>query len=85
MQLLLLGKARRPWLVIPGALLLLLAILLSFSRGSWGATIVATLMTTGFAYLTSPEKRIRRRIVLLFAAVVALAVIALANCQAMTK
>lgn len=79
LQLLLLGKARRPWLVIPGALLLLLAILLSFSRGSWGATIVATLMTTGFAYLTSPEKRIRRRIVLLFAAVVALAVIALAG------
>ncbi len=78
LQLLLTGKARRPWLVVPAALLLLLAILLSFSRGSWGATVLATLMTTGFAYVSSEDRRVRRRIVVLFFAVVAMAALALA-------
>jgi hypothetical protein len=34
------GRARHPVLSVAGLLVLMMGILLSFSRGSWGATIV---------------------------------------------
>lgn len=77
LQLLLLGKAKRPLLALLGAIVLLLSIFLSFSRGSWGATIVATLLTTFFCFVTAKERRLRRRIVILFVSVLAVAAVAL--------
>lgn len=76
LQLLLLGKAKRPLLALLGTVVLLLSIFLSFSRGSWGATAVATLLTTFFCFVTAPDRRLKRRIVILFFAVLAVAAVA---------
>ncbi len=77
LQLLLLGKAKRPLLAFTGALVLLLSIFLSFSRGSWGATVMATLLTTVFCYVTANERRLRKRIVIIFVVMVGFAALAL--------
>lgn len=77
LQLLLLGKAKRPLLALLAALFLLLGIFLSFSRGSWGATVMATLLTTFFCFVTVKERRLRRRIIILFVSVLAVAAVAL--------
>lgn len=52
------------WLFIKSVMyvVVMVGIFLSFSRGAWGAIIVATLMTLVLAYLKSPEDRVRRRI-----------------------
>ena len=64
-QTLVLGRTRH--VVATGAALLVVVagIFLSFSRGSWGAFLVATLLSVALAYLTSAEPRLRRRIVLM--------------------
>ncbi len=77
LQLLLLGKAKRPMLALLGALVLLLSIFLSFSRGSWGATVMATLLTTFFCYVTATDRKLKRRIVILFVAFLAASAIAI--------
>ena len=77
LQLLLLGKARYPLVTLLTALFLLLGVFLSFSRGSWGATAMATLLTTFFSYVTATDRRLKRRIVILFVAVLVIAVVAL--------
>ena len=62
-QSVMLGTARRVWLSVLGLLVILAAVLLAFSRGSWGATIVALGMMTTMSFLTTTG-RIRRRIVI---------------------
>ena len=84
-QTLVLGRTRH--VVLTGAALLVVVagIFLSFSRGSWGAFLVATLLSVGLAYLTSAEPRLRRRIVLMtllaagIAALVLVVLLALPN------
>ena len=60
---LLVGEARRPLLSIAGILLLVTAIFLSFSRGSWGALVLAVALMTA-ATLWSSGARTRRRVAL---------------------
>lgn len=62
-QRLLLGRMRFLWLVLPSLALILAALFLSFSRGSWGAAIISLLMVVGFLFKTADSSAMRRRIV----------------------
>ena len=73
---LLTATARRPLLSLAGLLIVLAGIFLSFSRGSWGGTIVAVLLMVGSVYAASDSAALRRRIVLLTLTTVVLGVIA---------
>lgn len=82
MQNLILGRARF-WLFTLAMLgIILLGILLSGSRGSWGGTIVVTLMMVGFAFFTSGSGATRRRI--LIAGLVAMGFVAAAITAALS-
>lgn len=61
---LLVGRARWPSLSALSLGLVLTGVFLSFSRGSWGATIFALLLTAGAAFATHRDARMRRRIIL---------------------
>ncbi len=76
---LLTATARRPVLSLAGLLIILAGIFLSFSRGSWGGTIVAVIVMVGAVYAAGDSARLRRRIVLLTLATMALGVIAVAG------
>ncbi|ACL59793.1 O-antigen ligase family protein [Methylobacterium nodulans] len=56
------GRARHPLLSVAGLLLLLGAIFLSFSRGSWGGTAVAIALMVTCIYRTTASRALRRRI-----------------------
>lgn len=71
-QALLLGKGRRP-LQFAGFALVMAGVFLSFSRGSWGATLAALTIVMAATFLTHREPAMRRRIV----AMVAVAAVAL--------
>ncbi len=60
-----------------GVGVMLMGLLLSFSRGSWGATIIATLMMAGMAFATAKDLKERGRIIMIFWIVVALVVVGL--------
>ncbi|HMK90005.1 MAG TPA: O-antigen ligase family protein [Methylocystis sp.] len=77
LQRLLLGQARTRFetvATVVSEFVFLFGIFLSFSRGSWGATALSTVLIVGMAFVTSREPRIRRRIAVIAATVVALAV-----------
>jgi hypothetical protein len=61
----LIGKARWPLVNIAALLIVLIGVFISYSRGSWGATIFALILMTISTYLTSDTRRTRRRIVLM--------------------
>jgi O-antigen ligase len=61
-QRLLLGDRRRLWLVLPSLALVVTALFLSFSRGSWGAGVVSLAMTVVFLLKTADSRRQRLRI-----------------------
>lgn len=61
-QRLILSRSRFILLDLIGLTIIVGGIFLSFSRGSWGAFIVATALCIGSAYLTSNDGRMRRRI-----------------------
>jgi hypothetical protein len=63
-QNLMLGRARRPLGSIAVLGTILAAVFLSFSRGSWGATIFALGSMIAAAYATSDDVRLKRRIAL---------------------
>ncbi|AWN48466.1 polymerase [Methylobacterium terrae] len=63
---LLTGRARRPLLSGLGLAILLAGVFLSFSRGSWGGTVVMGAVMVAMIYRTSAP-RLRRRIVILAA------------------
>ncbi|MDP4001907.1 O-antigen ligase [Methylobacterium sp. NEAU K] len=73
---LLIGTARRPLASLAGLLIIVAGIFLSFSRGSWGGSVVAVLLMVGSVYAGSNSARLRRRIVLLTLATVVLGTIA---------
>jgi hypothetical protein len=81
-QGLLLGRFRRMGLSALAALLVFGNIFLSFSRGSWGATIAALCMLVGMSLFDGANAKRRRRILFfsgtVFAAVALLVVMALA-------
>ncbi len=54
-------RARRQWVTAGALLAILLAIFLSFSRGSWAATLVAVSLVFVSAFLTCGSAKLRRR------------------------
>jgi hypothetical protein len=75
MQNILLGRARSTILTLVPIVVLMAGIFLSFSRGAWGATILASLLMVGSAFATTPNPRLRARIATLALVAVAAAVI----------
>lgn len=75
---LLTATARRPVLSLAALLVILAGIFLSFSRGSWAGTFVATVVMIGSVYATGGSGRLRRRIVMLSLATLALGAVAVA-------
>ncbi|KST60823.1 polymerase [Methylobacterium sp. GXS13] len=73
---LLTGSTRRPLVSLAGLLIIMAGIFLSFSRGSWGGSVVAVLLMVGSVYAGSGSIRLRRRIVLLTLATLVLGTIA---------
>ncbi|HEV7440806.1 MAG TPA: O-antigen ligase family protein [Methylobacterium sp.] len=71
------GTARRPVAALAGLLVILAGIFLSFSRGSWGGTVVAVLVMVVSVYAATPSARLRRRIVLLTLVTLGLGVVAI--------
>jgi hypothetical protein len=76
-QRLMLGRWRYLWLTLPSLALMLTAVFLSFSRGSWGATVLSILMMTAFLFMTADDARMRKSIVGAFSLVVIMAGIGL--------
>lgn len=64
-QTLVLGRTRHVVATGLALLVVVAGIFLSFSRGSWGAFVVATALSVALAFLTSAEPRLRRRIVVM--------------------
>jgi hypothetical protein len=62
---LLTGNARRPLLSLTFLLVILAGIFLSFSRGSWGATVVGMTIMIAMAFRASAARAVRRRIAIL--------------------
>ncbi len=75
---LLTGRTRRPILAFLMLLVILSGILLSFSRGSWGGTIVSSFTMILLTFITAGRGRTRRRIVLLGAVTLTAASLAVA-------
>lgn len=61
-QRLLMGRTRYLWLVLPSLALILAALFLSFSRGSWGAAIISLLMVVAFLFKTADSQAMRARL-----------------------
>ncbi len=78
MQQLILGRARHPLLAGCGLLVLAAGNFLSFSRGSWGAFLLASVMTVAFTYRASADRRVRRRVAASVAIALVLAGVGLA-------
>jgi O-antigen ligase len=72
-QRLLLGRWRLIWLTAPSLALILAALFLSFSRGSWGAAILSLILVAGFLFKTADSTGMRLRIASGAAGVVLLA------------
>jgi len=73
---LLTGTTRRPLVSLVGLLIIVAGIFLSFSRGSWGGSVVAVLLMVGAVYAGSASPRLRRRIVLLTLGTIVLGTVA---------
>lgn len=58
------GRSRRPLLTLGALAILLAGVFLSFSRGSWGATLVAGGLCVAMAFITSRSPLLRRRILI---------------------
>jgi O-antigen ligase len=62
-QSLMTGTARRPLLSAAALLILLAGLFLSFSRGGWAVTAGAVLLMTGLTFISTPDFRLRGRLV----------------------
>jgi hypothetical protein len=70
-----LGDKRRLFLTIPSLAAVCIGVFLSFSRGSWGATLLAMIVVTIAAYVTADNPRTRRRIAWMAAIAIAIGII----------
>jgi hypothetical protein len=59
------GRSRAPVLAVAALAVVAAGIFLSFSRGSWAATVIATVTMVWLMHRTSASARLRRRIVAL--------------------
>jgi hypothetical protein len=76
LQRLLVGTTKWPLMTCLGLLLSLVGTFVSYSRGSWGGTILALGIMTIATYMTSESRRTRRRIVVMSCLAVGLSVAA---------
>jgi hypothetical protein len=72
-----LGNKRKLLLTIPSLAAICIGVFLSFSRGSWAATIFAMMVVVAAAYVTSDNPRTRRRILWMSGAALAIGLIAI--------
>ncbi|HEX8165128.1 MAG TPA: O-antigen ligase family protein [Beijerinckiaceae bacterium] len=72
------GRSRFPLLAAAALVLVAAGIFLSFSRGSWAATVIAAATMVWLMHRTSASARLRRRIVMLTFATVAAGAVAVA-------
>jgi O-antigen ligase len=72
-----LGQSKHPLLTIAGLGIIVAAVFLSFSRGSWGAAVVALLTMFVAAFLTAEQASTRRRMLLWAIATLAVGIIAI--------
>ena len=77
-QNLILLRTRHVVLTLACLITVVIGIFLSFSRGSWGAFVVATVLCVGLGFLTSSDPKTRRRIVYMATAAVIIGGLALA-------
>jgi O-antigen ligase len=77
-QRLLLGRWRLIWLTLPSLALIVAALFLSFSRGSWGAAVISLVLIVAFLFKTTDSKKMRLRILAGAAAVFVMAAAGLA-------
>ena len=78
LQGLLLGRSRVTLISLGAFGILLTGVFLSFSRGAWGATTLSLLMTYGAVFATAETPRLRRRILIMGLATVAVIALVLA-------
>ena len=78
LQNIILLRTRRLTLNIVCLLIVTVGVFLSFSRGSWVAFAIATVLTISLGFLTSPQLTERRRIAVLAVVAVAVALIGVA-------
>jgi O-Antigen ligase len=71
------GRSRVPVLAVAALAVIAAGIFLSFSRGSWAATVIATVTMVWLMHRTSASARLRRRIVALAFVIAAATAIAL--------
>ena len=72
-----LGQSKHPLLTITGLGVIMAGVFLSFSRGSWGAAVVALLTMFVAAFLTAEQASTRRRMLLWAIATLAVGIIAI--------
>ncbi len=73
------GSTRWPLLSLTSLVVVMAGIFLSFSRGSWGGTVIAVAVMIGALYATSRSHALRRRIVTLGLVTVGFGAVALAG------
>ncbi len=78
MQQLILGRTRHVLLTAILVLIQVGGVFLAFSRGSWGAFLVASAMMVALTYRANPDRRTRRRIVVMLLLTLVVAGIGLA-------
>lgn len=62
MQIFVLGTTRRTFLTLASLFIVLVGVFISYSRGSWGATLGALMLTTVSGYATADTRDMQRRI-----------------------
>lgn len=76
-QKLALNRTRRIFGTVALLMIILFGLLLSFSRGAWGAFVISSGLMISSGFLTAPDGKTRRRIVILTAVVIASVVAAI--------
>lgn len=75
LQVVLRSKPRRALLLMPFLLMIYANVLLSFSRGSWGALVLTSLLMGFLTFITSTSRRARRRVALTFSVILTVVVV----------
>lgn len=78
MQLLALNRTRHVIATVAMLSIILFGLLLSFSRGAWGAFVISASLMIFSGFLTAPDRRTRKRIVVLTVVVIVTSLLAIA-------
>lgn len=77
LQLLLLGTTRLTLLTLASLFVVLIGVFISYSRGSWGATIAAMIIMGMVGYWTADSRAMQRRIIKMSGLALALGILAM--------